>query len=372
MTLQRPAWLEIDLNAIAHNIGVVRRMVGPSTAVAAVVKAEGYGHGLVEAGQAALRGGAKMLAVALLEEAFALREAGVVAPVLVMGPVLPEAAEAVAECSVHQVISTAELARALSCAAVALGVEIPVHLKVDTGMSRIGCDPEEAGALACEVSRLPGLRLAGLCSHLATGAEDPESVHCQLAKFRAAEDAVRDAGVAVPTRHIACSGAAAFCPEARLDMVRVGLLTYGLPAGGSACPAGLRPAMALKARLTQVRRVKRGATVSYGRTHVLARDSVLGIVPLGYADGYPRELSGKGRVLVRSRWAPVLGRVCMDQFVVDLTDVPGAAVGDEVVIIGSQGELSQTVDDLAAQAGTIAHVIVAGMSARLPRQYLGA
>jgi len=362
--------LEIDLDAIAHNVGVVRRLVGPETQVLAVVKANGYGHGLVEAAGAAVRGGAAMLGVALLQEAAVLRDAGVTAHILVMSPVLPEDAADVVALGCHQVVSDIRLARALSKAALEAGTTAHVHLKVDTGMTRIGVDPEDAADAAREIASLPAVKLVGLCSHLATGDEDLAFILYQLERFTQAEQWIRAAGITPGLRHIASSSVTAACPQAWLDMVRIGLLTYGIPAGGEHCPQGIKPALSLKARLTQVKRAKAGTSVSYGRTCVLNRDSVVGIVPVGYADGYPLSLSNRGRVLVRGMWAKVLGRVCMDQFVVDLTDIPGVELGDEVVIIGRQGTRAQSIEDLASAAGTIKHDIASGLSTRLPRQYL--
>ncbi|MGQ9524292.1 MAG: alanine racemase [Armatimonadota bacterium] len=370
--MNRGAWLEIDIDAISHNVSVVRHLVGPHTRVLAVVKANGYGHGIVESAQAALRGGATMLGVAFVGEAALLRDAGITAHVLIMTPSLPEDAPEVVAYGCHQVVSDVRLARALSKAALEAHSTAYVHLKVDTGMTRIGVEPERAVDLAQEIASLPGVKLVGLCSHLATGEEDTAFILYQLDRLLHAEQIIRTAGINVSLRHIASSSATAACPQTWLDMVRIGLLTYGIPAGGEHCPRGIRPALSLKARLTQVKRANAGSSVSYARTCTLARDSVLGIVPIGYADGFPLSLSNQGRVLVRGAWARVLGRVCMDQFIVDLTDIPGADVGDEVVIIGSQGTRTQTVHDLASTAGTIAHDIISGLSARIPRLYVSA
>jgi len=366
----RPAWLEIDTDAITHNVKLVRDFVGAETKVLAVVKANGYGHGLVEAAEASLRGGAAMLGVAILDEAAALRDAGITAPILVMGPVLPEEAEDAVSLGCQLVVADVDTPIALSSAAQKLGRTVSVHLKVDTGMNRVGVRPEDAGIVGHAIANLPGIQLVGLCSHLATGEEDLGFVIYQLGKLQQAEEELRKVGIAPVVRHLASSASTAACPQTWLDMVRIGLLVYGIPAGGAFCPSGLRPALSLKARLTQVKRARSGCTVGYGRTYTLTRDSVLGVVPLGYADGFPFHLSNRGRVLVRGRWANVLGRVCMDQFVVDLTDIPEVRVGDEVVVIGRQGTRSQTVADLAERSGSISHAILAGLSTRLPRRFI--
>ena len=364
----RPAWLEIDRSAITENVRRVRRHVGPRTAVMAVVKANAYGHGLIPASTAALRGGAAMLGVAVLEEALELRESGVTAPVLILGAPLPECAGEIVEAGVSQVVSCGEAVRALSETAAAQGREVGLHLKVDTGMRRVGCDPGDALPLARLILASPGVRLDGICTHFATSDEDPAFLAEQNACFEGVLEGLTEAGICPPLVHAANSGAIQELKAARYTLVRSGLLVYGCPPLPAQNPE-LVPALEWKARLVQVKRVPEGSYVGYGITARVSRESVLGVVPAGYADGWPRSLSNRGRVLVRGEWASVVGRVSMDQFTVDLTDVPGASLGDEVVLVGHQGERRQTVDDVAAAADTNTHDILAGLSVRLTRIY---
>ncbi|MBW3624415.1 MAG: alanine racemase [Armatimonadetes bacterium] len=364
----RPAWLEIDLNAITENVRRIRRHVGPRTSALAVVKANAYGHGLLPCAMAALRGGASHLGVAILDEALELRENGVTAPVLILGAPLPECASEIMAAGVSQVVSCAEAITALSDVAAAQGREIGLHLKVDTGMCRVGANPAEAVALAQRILEAPGVRLEGICTHFATSDEDPDFLAEQNAGFQRVLEELDERGFTPPFRHAANSGAIQASRETRFNLVRAGLLTYGCPPLPDEKPE-LIPALQWKTRLVQVKRVPAGSFVGYGITARLSRDSILGVVPLGYADGWPRALSNRGRVLVRGEGVPVVGRVSMDQFTVDLTEIPGASLGDEVMLVGSQGERRQTVDDVAAAAATNTHDILAGLSIRLPRVY---
>jgi alanine racemase len=334
-----------------------------------VVKANAYGHGLVEASKACERGRASGLAVAILEEGATLRDAGVALPILLLGLALPEQAPDIVRYGLEAVVSDSGLCEALSRAAVSQCREAVVHLKVDTGMCRVGVEPPEVLKLAQRISSLPGLRLAALSTHFTSADTDPEAVREETRLFDQAARTLASAGFGDLKQHLAASAAGELHPSTRRQMVRAGLLTYGVPPRPGAPLDGLTPALQWKARITQVRRAAPGATVSYGRTHTLTRDSLLGLLPVGYADGWPRSLSGRGTVLVGGGRAPVLGRVCMDQCVVDLTGLGPVAVGDEAVLLGIQGDQCQTVDHVAAQAGTIAHEILSRLGARLHRVY---
>lgn len=375
----RPCYLEIDLNAIADNVRAVRRHAGKQ--VMAVLKANAYGHGLVPAAEAVVKGGADCLGVALVEEAAQLRDAGIQAPLVVLGAPALEQAPEIVYCGAQCVVPDEETARALSQAS--RGQPVDVHVKVDTGMSRVGTPPQQAAALVSQVLALPGLRLAGVCSHLAAADEDPELTIRQITTFEQVLAGVRALSPPPFLAHLANSAGTLFQPQAPGDLVRVGLLVYGAPPPAppflatdspaarfaQALAADLRPALAWKGALTQVRDFRAGARVSYGGTARLSRPSRLAILPVGYADGFALKLSGRGRVLVRGQWAPVVGRVCMDQCVLDVTDVAGASRGDDVVILGAQGGETQSATDLAAQALTVTHDILAGLSDRLPRRY---
>lgn len=360
----RPAWIEIDPHAIAHNVRQVRRLVGPGVRVMAVVKANGYGHGLIESARAALKGGASSLGVALLDEALALRQSGIDAPVLVLGCGLPGDAPDLVRHRIAQVVSDLQVTTALDREAVRQGLPALVHAKVDTGMGRVGCPLEQAPAFLRQMGDLSGLSLEGVATHFPQS--DPDrvpAVQAQLGRFLGVLSGLDRP----PLRHAASSAVTLLFPPARLDLVRVGLLAYGIPPLDGPCPLDLRPALTLKARVTQVKPVPAGWPVSYGETFVTQRPSRLALVPVGYADGYSRRLSGCGRVLIGGRPCPVLGRVCMDQCVVDATDLPAVCVGDEAVLIGAQGSERITVWDLARAIDGTPHEIVACLGPRLPR-----
>ncbi|PRY15845.1 alanine racemase [Kineococcus rhizosphaerae] len=370
----------VDLDAVEHNVEVVRRAVGPA-AVMAVVKADAYGHGLVPVARAALAGGATWLGVAHVHEALALRGAGVEADVLAWiltpGTDLLPAVRAGIDVSVSAVWAL----ESLVAAARATGRCARVHLEVDTGMSRGGASPAEWPALLDAVAKhvdAGDVVVRGTWAHFASAdvAGDP-SVPAQLQAFEAALRTAREHGVDPGLRHHANSAAAFFVPQARYDLVRAGLAVYGLspaPERATAAELGLRPAMTLAARLAHVRRVPAGAGVSYGLTYTAQADTTLGLVPVGYGDGVPRHASWDGRrsgeVLVAGARRRIAGRVCMDQVVVDLGD-DAAEAGDLAVVFGPGEAGEATADDWAAAAGTISWEIVTRIGSRVPRVHTG-
>lgn len=372
----RPAWLEISLGAICDNVRRIREWVGPDVRVVAVVKANAYGHGLAKCAQAALAGGAGMLGVAIPLEAAMLRQAGIGAPVLVMGGCVPEDAPTLVASGAHVACATTELLDALRLCAAKAGACVPVHMKIDTGMGRLGVDVTEVGTWVRRIAAAaPFVSLAGVFTHFATADEDDSGpARTQLAAFRAAVEDVRPYLPDTLMVHAANSPGIVRIREAFSaenwpgvhTAVRAGLLVYGVPPVAD-CP-DVRPALSLKARVTQARNVPAGRAISYGGTFTTSRPSRLALVPLGYADGYSRANSNRAFVLLRGRRAPVAGRVCMDQFVVDATDT-GAEVGDEVVLIGRQGGEEITVNELARWGGTVHHEVLARLGERLPRVY---
>ena len=338
-----------------------------ATRYLAVVKANGYGHGLSTAARAAVSGGANALGVALLEEGTALRSAGVEGPILILGTSLPECADAVVAFNLAQTVSDIALLDALSDAARAQEKTASVHLKVDTGMGRVGVPPGDINALFEHAAALPHIRVDGIATHI--GWEESEPIDAQVRSFGRLVERI-DAGDA----HAANSLVAVRSIEGRMDLARIGLLTYGvlpqpLYEPGVKLPEtdGLKPALSIVARITQLRTADPGQTVSYGGTFTVVRPSRLAILPVGYADGYPRALSNRGHVLIRGHRCPVRGAVCMDQTVVDVTECPHARVGDPIVLVGSDGPHRVTINDLAHTAGTIPHDILAGLGSRLPR-----
>jgi len=362
----------VDLEAVAENLRAVRELLRPGAGLIAVVKANAYGHGGVEVARAMVAVGADGLGVAYAEEGILLRRAGVRGPILVMGPTPPEGAEALLEHRLEAVVFDMALAERLAHLAAQAGRAVGVHLEVDTGMARQGVSPREAPVFAIKLARLRGLRLDGLMSHFANAeADDPASAREQLTRFLETDRAIRAAGVDVPRRHLANSAGLLALPEARLDLVRPGILLYGYaPSPRLAARLALRPALTLRTRIAALRDVPRGQGVSYGHTFVAPRDVRVATLPIGYADGVCRALSNRGQVLVRGRRAPILGRVCMDMTLADVSAIPAASVDDEVVLIGRQGDDALSADDVAAAAGTINYEILACIGPRIPRVHI--
>lgn len=365
----RWAWVEIDLDAIAHNIRCLRDVVAPAD-VWAIVKADAYGHGAVEVARAALDAGASGLGVALVSEGVELRRAAVEAPILVLSEQPPEAAPDIIAHGITPTVSTTAGIDAIAAAAGAAGeTGVSVHLKIDTGMHRVGARPDEAAELAEYVAATGCLHLAGLFTHLAVADEpDRPDTAAQLDVF----DAVRAALPPVDLVHAANSAAALVHPRARHSFVRAGIAVYGISPGPGVDDeaAMLRPALSLKARVSFVKRLPAGERLSYGLRYALPVDANIATVPLGYADGVRRNLSGLGvDVLIRGRRHPIVGTVTMDQLLVDCGDAD-VAVGDEVVLIGEQGGVGLRVEDWAGPLGTIGYEITCGLSARLRRVHV--
>ena len=374
MIVLRPAWMEVDLDAIASNCELVRRHVGADKAIIAVVKANAYGHGAAPVARRLVDCGAELLAVALLQEAVELRDAGIDSPILVLGAPDCSEAEGFVEYGVQSPITNAEFARALSEAGTKVGCDaVPCQVKIDSGMGRQGVRADEAAELGRLIRGLGNLDVRGVFSHFACAGSDHEFTCCQTDTSVGAMQAFTEAlGKPVPLRHLANSGGVSRCPESWLEGVRPGAILYGItPPDSSEGLPGTRQAMTLKARIVCLKRLLPGETVGYGRTYTAQDSARVAILPIGYADGYPRSLSNNADVLVGGKRCPVVGRVSMDAIVVDVTAVPEARMGDESVLIGAQGEEFISVDELARRADTIVQEIVARMSARLPRVYGG-
>jgi alanine racemase len=361
------AWVEVDLGAIAHNVTVLRRVSAPS-ALWVVVKANGYGHGAVEVGRTALAAGAGSLCVATVDEGVELRAAGIDAPVLVLSEPAPRRfADAAAARLAVAVYSDQGIDAAIQASA---GGSLAVHLKVDTGMHRVGADPSDAVRLAARIVAAPSLRLQAVWTHLAV-ADSPDDPYTavQLASFDATLADLATAGVAVPAVHIANSAGALAHPAARRDAVRVGIAVYGIApsaALGQQC-RDLTPALSVRSLVAHVQHRRAGDRISYGLRHRFTADTTVATVPVGYADGVPRRLSAAGGcVLIGGRHRPMVGVITMDQLMVDCGD-DDITRGDEVVLIGSQGDATITADDWAARLDTISYEIVTGLGPRLPR-----
>jgi len=361
----------VDLGAITGNVAALCEQVRGSQ-VMAVVKADGYGHGMVPAARAAQAGGASWLGVADLVEAVALRQAGITGPVLCL-MTFGDPAEAIGR-EVDVTAGSVAFVAKVEAAAVAAGTPARLHLKADTGLSRGGATPADWPAVvetALAAQARGAVRVVGLWSHFAC-ADIPghPSVAAQLAAFADAVVSAEKAGVTPEVRHIANTAAALTVPESRLDLVRFGGACYGLSTLPGGAPSWLRPAMTLRARLAMVKRVPAGVGVSYGHRYVTSRETTLGLVPLGYADGVPRTATGQRLVSARGRRWPIAGTVCMDQFVVDFGDEPAAA-GDEVVLFGPGDDGEPTAQEWGETLGTISYEVATGVGARVPRTYPG-
>lgn len=366
VTASRNAWIEIDLAALEQNLAAIRARLSSGAAVIAVVKANAYGHGAAQVARALEDAGVGQFAVAWLDEAIALRGAGIQQPIVVLEHGFPAGANAAVANDITCTVHSREMASALSAAAIAAGRVASIQVKVDTGLHRFGLDAREAVELAEWCRTLPAISVGALWTHMANADEADDAFStAQLQRF----DEVRSALAWIPHSHAANSATALRRPESHFDGVRTGLSLYGLLPDNTPDP-GVVPVMSLKARLARVHRLAAGEGVSYGRTWCAVRDSVVGLVPVGYADGWRRSLGNRGEVLVAGQRCPIVGRVCMDQLLVDLTSLNTLPVeGDEVVLMGEQGGARITAEEIAALTGTITWEVVSSLLPRIPRVY---
>jgi len=368
MMRYRPTVAEIDLEAIRNNVRVLKP---EGSELMAVVKADAYGHGAVRVSQAALEAGATWLGVALVEEGLQLREAGIDAPILVFSELPPGSEGEALAARLTPTLYTEAGLRALADAVGAAGRSVAVHIKVDTGMHRVGLWPPAAAPGFARKVEAAGFAVEGLWTHFACSEESAEVTLTQLRRFVEAADAVRAAGVEPRYLHAANSAATILHPESHLDMVRTGGALYGIDPGGGMGPAhGIRPVMALRSEVTVVKRLSAGEPISYGGRYVLERDTTVATVPIGYEDGYVRSLSNRADVLIGGKRRRVAGVVTMDHIMADCGDDP-VAPGDEVVLIGRQGGERIGVEEIADLAGTIGDEVVTGISDRVPREFVG-
>lgn len=364
----RAASLHISGAALAGNMrAVVQHLHGRARAMA-VVKADAYGHGLVETARVMLQNGAYALAVALADEGIALREAGIRVPILILGGATPESARAAVQYHLAQALYDPGTLEAMQKEAARLDSVAHAHLKIDTGMTRVGLRGDaQLQRMLAELKRCTRVKPEGIFTHFAAAEEDPDYTSLQNARFCRAIEMVRAEGYH-PLAHAAASAALLKDPALWHDMVRPGVVLYG----ASVCHLldGLTPAQRLTARPVRLETVPKGESVGYGRTFIAPRETRVMTLPLGYGDGYPRQLGGRASALVRGRRVPVISRVCMDMMMLDVTDVPGACMEDEAVLLGDQGEERITPDELAALCGTIPYEIMLGFSPRLNRVFV--
>jgi alanine racemase len=363
----RPTEARIDASALSHNLREAKRKAARSR-ILGVVKADGYGHGAIIAARTFLSAGADWLGVALVEEGLALRNAGIVAPILCLGAQYTDSALLLGH-RLTPVVVRAEQIDALAAAARSAGVIAEAHLKLDTGMGRIGVLPAELPALLAHARSVREVRLTGLCSHFANAdLRDPAATDRALRLFEDARRAMLQAGQPLTLCHLANSAATLDLPASHHDMVRPGLMLYGaVPAPRFAGLADLRPALSWTTAISHLKVVPKGTPISYGHKWTAGRESVIATLPVGYADGYRRALTNGSFVLLGGKRCPVAGTVCMDMFMVDATEVPSARIGDEVVLLGKQGGEQIAAEELADRCGTIAYEVFCNISARVPR-----
>ncbi|HIW73802.1 MAG TPA: alanine racemase [Firmicutes bacterium] len=369
-------WAEISLDAIRENYRAIRDTLAPGCRMMAIVKADAYGHGAGFVSRTLQEAGADWFGVSNLDEALQIRKAGITRPILILGYTPAREAARLAAFAVTQTVCDREYGRELSRAAASAGVEVRVHIKIDTGMSRLGflCQREEelpaAVGEAEEVCRLPGLHPEGIFTHFASADEEGGEAFTrrQFSLFRAAADALEERGVHFSLRHCCNSAATLLYPDMHLDMVRPGLILYGLfPAPWLAGRIPLQPAMALKTVVSMVKNVPAGSVVSYGRTYETRREAALATVPIGYADGYPRSFSNRAVMLVGGRRVPVVGRVCMDQCMLDVSAVPHVREGMVVTVFGREGGDTLPVEEFASLCGTVNYESICLIGKRVPR-----
>jgi alanine racemase len=369
------AWAEISLDNIAHNIREIRRITNKNAELMGVVKADAYGHGVMEVAKTLLENGASRLAVSMLDEAIQLRRTGIDVPILILGYTDPIRAGEIIENDVTQSVFSHDLAQALSDEAVRQGKKVKIHIKIDTGMSRIGFLPGYSAVKnVVEISRLPNIIIEGLFTHFATADEkDRQYTYTQFERFMSICCELQRIGIHIPVKHCANSAGIIEYPEMHLDMVRPGIILYGMYPSEDVDKSkiDLKPAMTLKANVIMVKELEKNTSISYGRIFTTNRNSQIATIPIGYADGFTRMLSNKGKVLIHGQFAPVVGRICMDQCMVDVTDLGSKVeVGDEVVLIGSQGDNKITAEDVAQTIGMINYELVCIFGKRIPRAFV--
>lgn len=365
----RPTVCEIDHDSLRWNFRQIRAATGPRVKILAMIKANAYGHGAVPVGKTLAAEGSDAFGVATVEEAVELRRSGITEPILVLAGTYAEQLDLFLEYKLTPVVHDSQTLVDLDLGTSRRSATLDVHLKVDTGMGRIGFLPSETASWLPDVLNLKALRVTGVFSHFSQ-AENVESRYTrnQLAVFREMAEQLCDRSAARPVVHLANSAATITQPDAHFDMVRPGLILYGVyPGPEMSARIQLKPALSWKTRILQLKKVPRGTSISYGQTFVTRRESLIATLPVGYADGYPRLLSNSGVALVGGKRAPVAGRVCMDLTMIDVTDIRGVRKGDEAVLLGQQGDERITADDIAAWANTISYEILTSIGSRVPR-----
>lgn len=378
--IQKRTWAEIDLDAAAYNLAAIRRRIGEKPMLCCVIKADAYGHGAVRLAKEYEALGADWLALSNIEEAMQLRRAGITLPMLVLGYTPPEAAKLLAENNISQCAYSSEYCAALSAEAEKNGVSVKIHIKVDTGMSRLGFYFQNINrdtAVVDEIDaacRLPGLIPEGIFTHFAVADSGKDGMMFTMRQFGCFKELIETLGrrgLEFPIRHCANSGATLDYTMSHMQMVRAGIILYGMsPSEDVMHPEELKPVLSLRAVISHIKEIEAGSDISYGRTYTAQKKLRVATIPIGYADGYSRQLSGKASILVHGVRCPILGRICMDQCMIDISDVPAAKVGDTVTVIGEDGGDAIRAEELAALMDTIPYEVVCGLSKRVTRVYL--
>jgi len=362
----------MNLSNLVHNLNQVRMLIPAGCKVLAVVKANAYGHGSIEVSRELENAGVDMLGVATVDEGLRLRKAGINKDILVLGLICAGSVQDIIKWRLTPVVYSQSVVKSLSEASCSAGIKVPVHVKVDTGMRRIGVDSDDAAEFVSSISNFKGITIQGLMTHFAeSDLDDKDFVKEQLSRFLTACKNIEEAGIRIPLKHAANSAAIIDMKETHLDMVRPGIMLYGYsPSALSREKADLKPVMTLKSSIIYVKKVPPKTGISYGRIFTTSRETIVATLPVGYADGFSRRLSNTGQVIIRGVRAPVIGRVCMDMTMVDVTDIPGAAVGDEVAIIGGPDGNGIYADDIARWTDTIPYEVLCGIGERVDRVYI--
>lgn len=364
----RPTWAEIDLDNLTYNFRQIKRRVAPGTKILVTVKADAYGHGLIRVSRRLVESGVDYLGVASIDEGIRIREAGIKTPVLVLGAVLNADIDPLFRYDLTPTVCTEEFGRALNAKGKRLGKRIKAHIKIDTGMGRIGVLHQDALVLIKALHRLACVEIEGLFTHFAFADLDQDFTFGQLRLFNGLINSLAAAGITIPLLHSANSMGTINFRTSHFNMVRPGIIVYGLsPSKDIAIP--LKPVLSLKTRVVYLKRVPRDFGISYGHAYVTKKETTIVTLPVGYGDGYPRNLSNLAPVLIGGRQYKISGRICMDQILVDVGNAK-VKIGDEVVLIGSQGGKRVTAETLAALSGTIPYEIVCGFGSRIPRVYI--
>lgn len=362
-------WTEINLNAILYNLRQIRSLVEPKGAkVLAVIKDNAYSHGALEVAKAIENDNIMMFGVATVEEAIQLRQGGIKKPILVLCCILPEQAESVIDYDLVQTVCDLNICQTLSQLAKEIGKVAKVHIKVDTGMGRIGVHYDRAVELVKQVNQIPNIIIEGIYTHFSSSDIDQDYTLLQIDRFNSVLSCLKKDGIYIPIRHSASSSAIINYPSSYYDMVRPGIALYGyLPFASDKIQ--LRPALSFKTRIVYIKEVPPGTSISYGRTYVTDKTTRVATLAVGYGQGYNRKLSNRAEVIIRGKRARIIGTICMDQCLCDITHIPEASLGDEVVLIGTQGDQTITADELARKIGTISYEVLCGINANVKRIY---